>query len=114
MAYDSKTPRLARRDALSMSEVVKDFIAKMRIAGGLNRARIYSAWDKVTGAGPYTIGRSYSRGALYITLASSVVRSQLYLQKEAILLAINKELASDPLFTKCGGDRCYVKNLILK
>ena len=114
MAYedDRGASRLARKEAVGMDELIQWFVRDMRLSSGLNRQRVFAAWDKVTGAGPYTLSKSFFKGVLYCTLSSSVVRNQLSFQRKEIAAAVNAALAEDELFT--GPAAGYVKSIILK
>lgn len=98
MAYDGRANKMRRQDAVGMDELVKEFIKEMRLSAGLNRQRIEEAWAEVSGAARYTLGVSFTDGSLYCTLSSSIVRNQLYFQKDFILQGINELLKKDELF----------------
>jgi hypothetical protein len=98
MAYDSRTNKMRRHDAVGMDELVKQFIRQMRLSSGLNRQRLEEAWNEVSGASRYTLGVNFIDGTLYCTLSSSIVRNQLYFQKDFILQGINDFLKKDDLF----------------
>jgi hypothetical protein len=104
--------RIERKEAAKVDSLIHDYVKRLKLSDGLKRVHVFDAWDKVTGAGRYTIGKDFRGGTLSVTISSSVVRSQLWFQKEAMLLSINEELAKDPFFT--GEDRCIVKKIILK
>ena len=108
------TVRLHRKQALSMEEVVSQYIKSMKIAAGLNTQRIFEAWDVCSGAAPFTLKRYYRGGKLYITLNSSVIRNQLYFQKDALVEKINAFLREDKLFTADNRTAGFVQELILK
>ena len=114
MAYEDykNASRLARKEAVGMEELVRWFVRDMRLSSGLNRQRVFAAWDSVTGAAPYTLSKSFFKGVLYCTLSSSVVRNQLSFQRKEIADAINRALAEDELFS--GPAQGYVKSIILK
>ena len=97
-----------------MEELVHQFIQSMRLASGLNTRRIYEAWDQASGASRYTLRRYFRDGKLYITLNSSMVRTHLGFQKQALVLKINEILRSDALFVKDDPRVGYVEELILK
>lgn len=97
-----------------MDEVVKQYIRSMKIAAGLNTQRIFAAWDACSGAGEFTIKRFFRDGKLYITLGSSVIRSQLYFQKDILIEKMNRFLSQDSLFTEDNHAVGYIKELILK
>lgn len=94
-----------------MENLMKLFIAKNGLSTGVNCQIVFETWDKVSGAAAYTLNRFYRDGNLYITVSSSVVRNQLYFQKDTIVKSINDELVKNPLFEARKG---LVKNLILK
>ena len=104
--------RLARKEAVGMDELIRWFVRDMKLSSGLNRQRVFAAWDSVTGAAPYTLSKSFFKGVLYCTLSSSVVRNQLSFQRKEIAEAINAALSRDELFT--GPAEGYVKSVILK
>ncbi len=106
--------RIHRKEAVSMDEVVKQYIRSMKIAAGLNTQRIFAAWDACSGAGEFTLKRFFRDGKLYITLGSSVIRSQLYFQKDILIEKMNRFLSHDSLFTEDNHAVGYIKELILK
>ena len=114
MAYEEyrNASRLARKEAVGMDELIHRFVQEMKLSSGLNRQRVFAAWDSVTGAAPYTLSKSFFKGVLYCTLSSSVVRNQLSFQRKEIAEAINAALSQDDFFT--GSAEGYVKSVILK
>lgn len=106
--------RIHRKEAVSMDEVVKQYIRSMKIAAGLNTQRIFAAWDACSGAGEFTLKRFFRDGKLYITLGSSVIRSQLYFQKDILIEKMNRFLSQDSLFTEDNHAVGYIKELILR
>ena len=115
MAYDAKTNKMRRHNAVGMDELVKEFIREMRLSSGINRQRIEEVWNEVSGASRYTLGVNFSNCTLYCTLSSSIVRNQLYFQKDFIIRQINDCLQKDDLFIwdwERKGD--CVKILVLK
>ena len=114
MAYDSRTNKLRRQDAVGMEELVSQFVREMKLTSGLNRQRVADAWAQVSGAGKYTLSTTYERGVLTCFISSSLVRNQLYFQREVLLNKINEYLATDHLFTKEHEGNKAVKMLVLK
>lgn len=106
--------RVARKTALPLSELIQEYLRTSKLTSGLNTQRIFAAWDAASGAGRYTIRRFFRDGKLYITVDSSVVRSQLAFQRDTLLAKVNALLAQDELFTRSEGDTDTVKELILK
>lgn len=106
--------RIGRKEAQGMEEVISQYIREMKLAGGLNRQRIFAAWDAVSGAAAYTVGRYVKGGVLYCSLSSSMVRSQLFYQKDTIVQKINEFLAADDLFVKDSRKNGFIKDIVLK
>ncbi len=106
--------QIHRKEAIGMDKVVEEFIKSMKLSAGLNTQRVFAAWDACSGAGPFTIKRFYRGGKLYITLKSSVIRNQLYFQKDALIEKMNAFLSEDTLFTADNRTVGFIQELILK
>ena len=103
-----------RKEALGMDQLVPMFVRAMKLDAGLNTQRVFLAWDEISGVRDFTLRRFYRDGKLYVTLSSSMVRTHLEFQKEALLRAVNEFLEKDDLFVKDGGKVGFVKEIILK
>ena len=113
MAYDSRKNSLRRQEAVRMEELVIQFIRDMKLSSGLGKQRACEAWAKVSGAGRYTLDVSFDKGVMVCVISSSVVRNQLYFQRDRLLKSLNEHLASDELLAgSVSGD--VVKTLILR
>ena len=106
--------RFRRKQAVSMEEVVQQYIKSMKLAAGLNTQRVFAAWDACSGAAPFTLKRYFRNGTLYITVGSSVVRTQLYYQKDFLVEKMNAYLSGDPLFVDDNRSVGFIKDLVLK
>ncbi len=106
--------RIHRKEAVSMEELVRQYIKSMRLAAGLNTQRIFAAWDACSGAGPFTLKRYFRGGTLFITLNSSVIRSQLYFQRAELVRKMNAFLSDDELFTADNRSVGEVRELVLR
>ena len=106
--------RVARKTALPLSELIHEYLRASKLTSGLNTQRIFAAWDAASGAARYTVRRFFRDGRLYITVDSSVVRSQLSFQRQALLDKVNALLAEDELFIRDRSGEGVVKELILK
>ena len=106
--------RVSRKSAVPLGELIQEYLKASRLGSGHNTQRIFAAWDAASGAARYTVRRFFRDGRLYITVDSSVVRSQLSFQRQALLDKVNALLAEDALYIRdrSGGD--VVKELILK
>lgn len=113
MAYDDRKNRLRRHDAVGMDELVSQFIREMKLSSGLDKVRAADAWNAVSGAGRYTLGVRYEGGVMTCMLSSSVVRNQLYFQRDELVRRLNEYFAENPL---CSGDTSaeVVRTLILR
>ena len=112
--YPQRTVRLDRKEAVGMDVLIKAWLRSNRLTGKVNTSRIYTAWDDVSGAAPYTLRRFYRGGTLYITLSSAVIRSRLIPRRQEFIDKINLRLTQDPLFTRSDRNVGLVQNLILK
>ena len=113
MRYKGKSISMERKEPSSLGDIMPQLLKIMKLSSGMNDNIIMAAWDKVTGAAPYTLSKYVNNGVLYCTISSSVVRNQLFFNKEAIVDAINKEVLADSLYLAAEG-RKPVKTLILK
>ena len=105
---------LDRKKAVGMDELVRAYIKSMSLAPGLNTQRIFAAWDACSGAAPFTLRRYFRNGTLYITVSSSVVRNQLYFQRDLLVEKMNAWLSGDALFTEDNRSVGYIRTLVLK
>lgn len=106
--------RIGRKEAQGMTELVAQYIREMKLASGFNCQRVFEAWDAVSGASAYTVGRFFRNGMLYCTISSSVVRNQLYFQKDILLEKMNEYLDKDELLVRDNLSGPFVKNLIFR
>lgn len=106
--------RIPRKDAEPLGNAIRYFLKVNHMTTGFNTHLVNSAWDRASGAAEYTIKRYYRDGTLYITLNSSVVRSQLQFQQEALIERINHILRHDALFDPEDKFAGYVKKLVIK
>lgn len=98
----------------SLGDALRLLMKQSGLEPEFSSRRVYAAWEEASGAGAYTVRRYFRDGKLYITVNSSVLRSQLYFQKKALLERINELLSKDDLFPDRGNGAKYVKELILK
>jgi len=103
---------MPRKKAITIAEAMMEYIRQAKLASGLNTRCIFKAWDEASGASSYTLKRFFRDGKLYVTLSSSVVRSQLSIQNRLLVEKINGILKENELFTP--GENHTVKELILK
>ena len=93
-----------------MDELVTQFINEMKLASGLKKQRVAEVWNEVSGAGRYTLDVMFDKRVLTCVISSSVVRNQLYFQRDVLVGKMNELLSKDILFDENDG----IKTLILK
>ena len=106
--------KVARKTAVPLEDLIHEYLRAGHLTAPLNTRRIFDAWDAASGAARYTVRRFFRDGKLYITVDSSVVRSQLSFQRQELVDKINALLAQDDLFTRDDGRVGFVQELILK
>ena len=114
MAFDGRSNKLRRKEAIGMDELVSQFVRDMKLVSGLNRQRVADIWNQISGAGKYTLSTVYEKGVLTCFISSSLVRNQLYFQRDVLVEKLNEFLAADSLYDAGGNDGAAVKVLILK
>lgn len=106
--------RIERKNAQTLEDALMQMLKDARISSGHNTRRIFEAWDGASGAAQYTTRRFFRDGKLYITLSSSVARSQLYMQRNLLIEKMNALLRADSMFIQDDPNVSFVKELILK
>lgn len=106
--------RIGRKDAQGMQELVSQYIREMKLASGYNRQRVFEAWSHVSGASRYTADMSFRNGMLYCTISSSVVRNQLYFQRDVLVRKMNEYLDNDELLVRDPKSGPVIRELILR
>lgn len=114
MAYDGRNNGFRRQEAVGMDELVSQFIREMKLSSGLNRQRAAEAWAAVSGAARYTLDVSFDRGIMICAISSSVVRNQLYFQRDVLVRQMNEYLAKDEMLVRDDKVEPIIRNLILK
>lgn len=113
MSADNRNNAIRRREAVAMNELVEEFIRDMKLVSGVNRQRLAVAWNTVSGAERYTVDIYFKDRILYCTIGSSMVRNQLYFQKDVLMNQINAFLEEDEIFVK-DGEKPYVREIVLR
>lgn len=88
---------MEREKAKKIDQIIEQFIRSEGLADGLLRVRVFEAWDIVVGedAARYTNKKFFRDGKLFCSIGSSVLRSQIYFQKDQIKKEINSLLSGD-------------------
>jgi hypothetical protein len=86
-----------RRENIPLSEALQDFIETNKLQKGIDRVDVREAWTKLMGNGVnnYTTAIELRGDTLFISLSSSVLRSELSLGKSKIITMLNEELKKE-------------------
>ncbi len=85
---------MKRENTQLISAILKEFIKEEHLEDGLERVRIFQAWDLIVGEGvaKATVNKFFRDGILYCTISSSIIRTQLYYRSGDIVAQMNKVL----------------------
>ncbi len=85
---------MKRENTRLISAIIEEFIKEERLEEGLNRTRLFRAWDIVVGenGARATSNKFFREGVLYCTINSSIMRTQMYYNRENIIAQLNKML----------------------
>ena len=114
MAFDGRHNKLRRKEAVGMEELMLQYLRDMKLTSRMNRQRATEASNPVSGASRYTLSVTFERGVMTCAISSSLVRNQLYFQRDVLVEKLNEFLAADSLYDAGGNDAAAVKGLILK
>lgn len=89
---------MRKRNTESIGEVLREFfeqnqILKTKIA----ESRILSGWNTILGASiaSYTTNLYFKNGILYVHLSSSVLRSELMMSRDKLVVTLNQHAKTD-------------------
>ena len=114
MAFDGRHNKLRRKEAVGMEDLMLQYLREMRLTSGMNRQRATEAWNTVSGASRYTLSVSLERGVMTCAISSSLVRNQLYFQRDVLVQKMNEYLDKDEMVIRDGKNNPFIRNLILR
>ena len=114
MAFDGRHNKLRRKEAVGMEDLMIQYLRDMKLTAGMNKQRATEAWNAVSGASRYTLSVIFERGVMTCTISSSLVRNQLYFQRDVLIEKLNEFLAADSLYDDGGKEGPAIKVLVLK
>lgn len=83
-------------DPISMTDALGAFVKKNKLAKGIDKVEVTSAWYALNPAfEAYTTSLRFERETLFVNLSSSVFREELSYGKDKILKMLNEELGRD-------------------
>ncbi|GEM_PF-1484364 len=88
-----------------ISDIISEIVREEHLENGLNSARIVTRFKELIGLSEQrAISKiSFSKGVLYCTVTSSIVRSSIFMKKREILSRLQQENPSQT-----------VKNIVLR
>lgn len=108
-----KPSRMRRTEIITLGQALSEYVKVFKLDSNLGRQAVFDAWDQASDAGRYTSNKYLRDNVLYVTISSSVVRSQLTFQREHILERINSILREDE-FLHDILDSVLVKKIVLR
>ena len=81
-------------DFKKISEVLGEIVAQKHIRVGIDKIKIQEAWKIVMGKNieKYTSNVRYKKGVLSVKLKSSVLKEELFFEKEKVKKLLNENL----------------------
>ena len=88
---------MKRTPALSIGEIIDQYIRAENLETELNEQRALSVWVSVVGRGinKYTISRSIKEGVMTVKISSAPLRNELMLNRSAIIQNLNSFLGAE-------------------
>lgn len=88
---------MKRTKAQPIGELLDNLFKSPNVARKIAEGSLPHVWREVTGdvVAASTRQVRFVRGTLYVHLSSSVLRSELMMQREALVRSINKKLGTD-------------------
>ena len=88
---------MKRTTALSIGEIIDQYIRAENLETELNEQRALSVWVSVVGRGinKYTISRSIKDGVMTVKISSAPLRNELMLNRSAIIQNLNSFLGAE-------------------
>ena len=83
-----------QEDFKKMSEILNNIVSQKHIRIGIDKIKIQEAWKIVMGKNieKYTSNVNYRKGVLSVKLKSSVLKEELFFEKEKVIKLLNKNL----------------------
>ena len=86
--------RSDQSDFKKISEVLSDIVSQKHIRVGIDKIKIQEAWKIVMGKNieKYTSDVRYKKGVLSVKLKSSVLKEELFFEKDKVIKLLNENL----------------------
>lgn len=105
--------RITRKKPAPIGDFLPAVIRSRGIENEVIASFVIDAWAKVTPAPHATLSCYFSSGTLQVNLNSSLIRSELSFQKEALLASLNRILDKEDLVSALRKDENPVVNRLV-
>ena len=88
---------MKRTQAKPIGELLDSLFKSPNVARKITEGSLPDVWREVTGEVVAASTRQvrFVRGTLYVHISSSILRSELMMQREALVRSINKQIGTD-------------------
>ena len=88
---------MRRKQTESLGDVIRQVLKSQHLLPKLNETRLINAWEKVLGESvcQYTKDRYIKNKVLYVKISSAVLRNELLMSREQLIIALNKEVGTE-------------------
>lgn len=85
---------MRRSETIKLSDLIKQTISNNNLGDGIDKVRVKTIWKEVTGVyiSNATTEISVSKSTLFVSINSSIIRSEIMLIRSELIKRINKEL----------------------
>lgn len=85
---------MRRSETIKISELIKQSISVNKLGDGIDKVRVKTIWKDLTGdfVTNATTDIYFDKGKLYVSINSSIIRSEIMLIRSELVKRINKEL----------------------
>lgn len=88
---------MKRKDALSVGEIISQFLEEQKLDLKLNEAKLMKSWPVLLGPtiAAYTTDLKIRDKVLYVQLSSSVLRNELIMCREMLIKKLNGQIGTE-------------------
>ena len=88
---------MRKKNAQSLKDIMEELVVEQNLDTRLNEMQLISIWPEVTGKviGNYTTNLFVRNRVLYVSLSSSVVRSELQMHRKKLIELLNVKTGAD-------------------
>ncbi len=85
---------MRRSETIKLSDLIKQTISDNKLEDGIDKVRVKTIWKEVAGVhiSNATTDISVNKSSLFISINSSIIRSEVMLIRSELIRRINREL----------------------